>query len=32
MNLFELFVKIGADVTGANEGIDGVKEKTQSLA
>ena len=32
MNLFELFVKIGADVTGANEGIDGVKQKTQSLA
>ena len=32
MNLFELFVKIGADVTGANEGIDGVKKKTQSLA
>ena len=31
MNLFELFVKIGADTTEANKGIDEVGQKTSGL-
>ena len=31
MNLFELFVKIGADTSGAERGIDDVGKKTSSL-
>ena len=31
MNLFELFVKIGADTTDANKGIDEVGQKTSGL-
>ena len=31
MNLFELFVKIGADTTEANKGIDEVGKKTSGL-